>query len=235
MHTVKKCFLIITCFLLSLGVLPSQAQKKTKDKNSSGNIKNSTAPADSVIKTDLDAYKEIVTKEAVSDPGLFTVHKVKEKWYWEVPDSLLGRDLLVVSRISKSATGLSNGFNGYAGDIINNNVIRFESGPNKKLFLKRVSYDQRGSDENGMYKAVVNSNIQPIMQSFDVKFQGKDSTAPHSYIIEATEFMNNDNEVLFFNPRIKTSLQLGGQQTDKSYIQSVKSYSLNMEIKTVKT
>jgi hypothetical protein len=160
---------------------------------------------------------------------------VEDKWYWEIADSIMGRDLLVVSRISKSAAGLSNGFSGYAGDIINNNVIRFETGPNNKIFLKRVSYDQRGSDENGMYKAVVNSNLQPIMQSFEIKCYGKDSSAPKSYVLEVTEFLNNDNEVLFFNPRVKTGLQLGGQQSDKSYISTVRSYPLNMEIKTIKT
>ena len=229
----KPIFFVVPTLLLALSTSISYAQKKSNGKDTASSANGSAASA--APKTTIKSYKEIITEKAVTDSGVLIIHKVDDKWYWELTDSLLGRDFLIVSRISKSAAGLSNGFSGYAGDIINNNVIRFESGPNNKIFLKRISYDQRGSDENGMYKAVVNSNLQPIMQAFDIKCFGKDSTLPKAYILDATEFMSNDNEVLFFNPRVKTSLQLGGQQTDKSYIQSVKSYPLNTEIKTVKT
>ncbi len=181
-------------------------------------------------------YKDVITDKAISKKGLFSVHKVDDKWYFEIPDSLMGRDILVVSRISKAAAGLSNGFSGYAGDIINNNVIRFEKGPNNKVFLKRISYDQRGTDENGMYQAVVNSNMPPIMQAFDVRSYGNDSvTRTRSTVIELTDYLAGDNDVLFFNSRTKSGFQLGTQQADKSYVETVRTYPINIEIKTVKT
>lgn len=181
-------------------------------------------------------YKEVITDKAKTDEGLFKVHMVDDKWYFELPDSLLHRDILVVTRISKSAAGLSNGFSGYAGDIVNNNVISFEKGPNNRVFLRRVSFDQRGSDENGMYKAVVNSNIQPIMQTFSISAFGRDSvTNTASTVIDMTEFVAGDNDVLFFSTGSKSSLQLGAVQSDKSYINTIKSYPVNIEVKTVKT
>ncbi len=181
-------------------------------------------------------YKEVITEKAITDDGLFKVHCVDDKWYFELPDSLMGRDVLVVTRISKSAAGLSNGFTGYAGDIINNNVIRFEKGPNNKMFLRRISYDQRATEQDGMYKAVANSNIQPIMQAFDVRAFGKDSvTNTGSTVIEVTDYVSGDNDVLFFNSGLKTSLSIGTYQADRSYIQRICSYPINVEIKTVKT
>ncbi|MBP6686566.1 MAG: zinc-dependent metalloprotease [Lacibacter sp.] len=184
----------------------------------------------------LKPYKEVITDKAKTDEGLFKVHTLDDKWYFEIPDSLLNRDILVVTRISKSAAGLSNGFSGYAGDIVNNNVIRFEKGPNNRLFLRRVSFDQRGTDENGMYKAVVNSNIQPIMQTFGISAFGRDSvTNTRSTVIDMTEFVTGDNDVLFFSTGSKSSLQLGAVQADKSYINGIKSYPINIEVKTVKT
>jgi hypothetical protein len=181
-------------------------------------------------------YKEVITDKAKTDDGLFKVHRLDDKWYFELPDSLLGRDILIVSRISKSAAGLSNGFSGYAGDIINNNVIKFERGPNNKVFLKRVSFDNRGSDTAGMYTAVTNSNSLPIMQAFDVKAFGKDSvTNTNSTVIEITDYAAGDNDVLFFNPGVKASLQIGTLQADRSYVQTVKSYPVNIEIRTLKT
>ncbi|MFO0414681.1 MAG: DUF5117 domain-containing protein, partial [Bacteroidota bacterium] len=227
---LKNLFATI-CLLL---VLVSTAQKKTESSSSgqnpavnsgSGNKAGSVKP-----------YKEIITDKAKSDAGLITVHQVDDKWYWEVSDSVIGRDLLIVTRISKSATGLNNGFAGYAGDIVNNNVIRLQKGPNNKLFIQRVSYDQRGSDDNGMYKAVVNSNLQPIVQAFDVKALGGDSTATNrSLVVEVTDFLNIENDILFFNTRVRTGFQLGLNQGDKSYIKEVRAYPVNMEIKTVKT
>lgn len=224
--------------LLAIGFsifqLAAEAQKKSPNKDTAS-VAASNSSSVTASKSGPKPFKEVITEKALTDQGLLTVHKVEDKWYWEITDSILGRDILVVSRLSKSGAGLANGFTGYAGDIINNNVIRFETGPSNKIFLKRISYDQRGSDENGMYKAVVNSNVQPIMQSFDIKTFGKDSSAPKSYIIEVTEFLNGDNEVLFFNPRVKSMMQIGGQQSDKSYILSAKSYPMNLEVKTVKT
>jgi Met-zincin/Domain of unknown function (DUF5117)/Domain of unknown function (DUF5118) len=194
------------------------------------------APASAGPRTAPKPYKEVITDKAKTDEGLFKVHFVDDKWYFELPDSLLNREILVVTRISKSAAGLSNGFSGYAGDIVNNNVIRFEKGPNNRVFLRRVSFDQRGSDENGMYKAVVNSNTQPIMQAFNISAFGRDSvTNTRSTVIEMTEFISGDNDVLFFSTGSKASLQLGAIQSDKSYTNSIKSYPINIEIKTVKT
>jgi len=78
-------------------------------------------------------YKEVITNKAVTTKGLFKVHKVDEKWYLEIGDTVLGRDILVVNRLSKAAAGMRNQFFGYAGDQIGNNVIRFEKGPNNRL------------------------------------------------------------------------------------------------------
>jgi hypothetical protein len=70
------------------------------------------------------AFKDVITDKAVTRKGLFIVHKVEDKWYFEIPDSLLGRDLLVVGRISKSAADTRAGFLSFAGDEINENMIR---------------------------------------------------------------------------------------------------------------
>lgn len=179
-------------------------------------------------------YKEVITAKAISDAGLFTVHKVDEKYYFEIPDSLLGRDMLVVNRISRAAAGMRiGGFFGYAGDYIGQNVIRFEKGPNNKVFLRSLSFAEYTKDSTSpMFTAVNNSNIQPIVASFDIKSAGKDSTG---VVIEMTDYIGGDNDVLHFSSNIKSALRISGVQSDKSYIAGVKSYPINVEIKTVKT
>src|SRR5687767_7186614 len=46
-------------------------------------------------------YYNLLRNKAVTRKGLFTIHKVNDNYYFEIPDSLLGRDLLVVSRIAQ--------------------------------------------------------------------------------------------------------------------------------------
>lgn len=180
------------------------------------------------------AYRDVVTARAISDPGMFTVHRIDDTYLVEIPDSLFSRDILVVNRISKSAAGMRiGGFFGYGGDQIGSNVIRFEKGPNNKIFLRNISFAEYTKDSTSpMYVNVNKSNVQPIAASFEIKSLGKDSTGA---VIDITDYISGDNEVLHFSPSFKSFMRLSSVQSDKSYIQSVRSYPINIEIKTVKT
>jgi hypothetical protein len=57
----------------------------------------------------LKSYKEIITTKSVTDVGFFNVHKVDSKYYFEIPEDILGRDILVVNRIAKAPAGLRSG------------------------------------------------------------------------------------------------------------------------------
>ena len=178
-------------------------------------------------------YHEVITSKAVTDEGLFKVHKIEDKYYFEIGDTMFGREILVVNRISKAAAGMRNGFFGYAGDQVGQNVIRFEKGPNNKIFLRNISFAEYSKDSTSpMFTAVNKSNVQPIAAAFDIKALTKDSTGN---VIDITEYIGNDNDVLFFSSQIKSGMRIGSQQSDKSYIVGVRSYPLNIEINTVKT
>ena len=181
----------------------------------------------------MKAYKDVITEKAVTRKGLFTVHRVDDRWFFEIRDSILGKDILVVNRISKAPINTRSGFFGYAGDEINQNVIRFEKGPNNKIFMRNISYSVYARDSSKpMYKSVMNSNIQPIAAAFDTKTISADSLGS---VIDMTDFMGGDNDILFFAPSVKSALRLGGVQADKSYIVDIRSFPINTEIRTVKT
>jgi hypothetical protein len=187
------------------------------------------------VNNGIKPYDEVITSKAISDGGLFWVHKVEDKYYFEIPDSIFGREILTVNRISKASAGMraQGSFFGYGGDQIGQNVIRFEKGPNNKVFLRTVSFAEYAKDSTSpMFTSVTNSNIQPIAASFDIKSLGRDSRGA---VIEVTDYINSDNDVLNFNSGLKSMLRLGSLQGDKSYTVSVRSYPINVEIKTVKT
>jgi Met-zincin/Domain of unknown function (DUF5117)/Domain of unknown function (DUF5118) len=177
-------------------------------------------------------YKEVITSKAVTSKGFFKTHKVEDKYYFEIEPKLLGRDILALNRISKSSIESPKGFYGYAGDQIAENVIRFEKGPNNKVFLRRISYSVNPDSTKPMYKSVMNSNMQPISMAFDIKAI---DSASGSIVIDMTDNISGDNEVFGFDNGQKSSFQAGSLQADKSYISSVRSYPTNIEVTSVKT
>lgn len=188
-------------------------------------------------------YKEIITGKAKTDEGLFKVHKVDEKWFFEIPDSLLGRDIMVVNRVVRSSVNSPKSFGGYAGDQINETVIRFEKGPNNKMFLRTVSYTNFSKDSTQpMYRSVMNSNILPISAAFDIKAFTADSSGS---VVEVGDYLNSDNDVVAFSATAstvptsvllgKTSFQAGSLQNDKSFVSSIRSFPINIEVRAVKT
>ncbi|SMC98556.1 zinc-dependent metalloprotease [Pedobacter africanus] len=183
-------------------------------------------------------YNQVITAKAKTDKGLFKVHFVEDRYFFEIPDSLLGREILTVNRISKAAAGNRAQMMGYGGDHIGDNVISFEKGPNNKVFLKSISYSERAKDttDQGMYKSVMSSNIQPLVASFDVKAFAKDSiSGVKGTVIDVTDYINSDNDIFFFDSGTKKGLSLGGQMADRSYIKEIKAYPLNIEVRTLKT
>ena len=181
-------------------------------------------------------YSEIITSKAKTDKGLLVTHRVEDKYYFEIPDSLLNREILIVNRISKAPAGARAGFLGYAGDQISENVITFERGPNNKLFLRSISYQEVGKDSAGMYQSVRNSNLQPIAASFDIKALAMDSvTKAKGSVIEMTDYIMGDNDILFFDARVKRALGITSYQRENSYITDVRSFTKNVEVRTVKT
>lgn len=226
MHVKIHRIISVSFFvLLSSAVIVAQAPAKADTTKKTPPANNGKGPK---------PYKEVITSKAVTNSGLFSVHFVDDKYYFEIPDSLFGRDILLVNRISKAAAGMRvGGFFGYGGDQIGRSVIKFEKGPENKVFIRNISFAEYAKDSTSpMFRAVSNSNVQPIAASFDIKSLGKDSTGA---VIDITDYIKSDNDLLYFSSSLKQFLRFGSLQNDKSYIVSVKSYPINIEIKTVKT
>jgi hypothetical protein len=181
-------------------------------------------------------YADIIGKDAKTQRGLFIIHTLKNKYYFEIPDSLLNRDILVVNRISKAAAGIRVQTLGYAGDEIGENVVRFEKGPDNHLFLRSVSYTERSQDstQSGMYRSVSNSNLQPIVANFPIAAYSGNSSMSGS-VIDVTDFLNKENGIFYFQPPLINLLKLGIQQNDLSYIGSIQSFPDNIEISAIKS
>jgi ribosomal protein S18 acetylase RimI-like enzyme len=173
-------------------------------------------------------YKEVITNKAVTHKGLFTVHQVEDKYYFEIPDSILGREILAVTRYSKTPGGGRN----YGGELVNQQTVEFDKGPEHKIFMKVITLINYADSTNEISKAVKNSNLNPIAAAFPIAAFGKDST---SSVIDVTDFFKGDNQAVSLTPAIKRRLNLSMLAADRSYIESIHTYPINTEIRTVKT
>ncbi len=177
-------------------------------------------------------YKDIITDKAVTQKGLFTVHRVEDKYFFELNDSVLNREIMAVTRFVKVPANKSTGRGTYGGELTNQQTIAFEKGPNNNVFLRVITLVSVADTSNAIYKAVKNSNLNAIAAAFPIAAYSKDSTA---LVIDVTDFFKGDNQVVSVSPGAKKSFNLSGIAVDRSYIQNVSSFPMNTEIRTVKT
>lgn len=224
---------LVVLFSLAALVMSVQAAPKGKEKKS----KAKTEKSDTVAKPKpaKGTIEAVIKSDAkISKGGMFTIIEQEGKYYFLMPSSLLERDILVVNRLSKAAAGIRSGFVGYAGDEVQEAMVRFVESPNKdNIFLQNIMTRELPRDTVGdMREAVLRSNFQPIAAAFKIEARNK---AKDSILIDATDYINSDNALVSFDPFIKQLVNLSKFQKDKSYIVSVKSFPINVEIKSVKT
>ncbi|MBE7174272.1 MAG: zinc-dependent metalloprotease [Williamsia sp.] len=225
------------CFFLGSEALVAQQPRNLPNSSMTNGPTTLASNPFAARNTGPRPYNEVITPRAKTNRGLFTVHFVDDKYYFEVPDSVLGREILIVNRISKSAAVSRPGDRTvYAGDQIGKNVISFEKSQNNKLFLRSISYEENARDSAGMFQSLRNSSLQPIVAAFDIKAYANDSvTRAKGSVIDVTDYLMGDNDVLFFDPRYKRLMGLNQYQRDNSYVVGINSFQDNVEVKTVKT
>ena len=184
--------------------------------------------ADTAVKGPYKPYAKIITDKAITQKGLFKVHKVEDKYYFEIPDSLLGREMMMTSRFSK----IAGGGGVYAGEKDNEQTVVFEKGINKNILLRVVTVLSVADSTTDIIKAVKNSNLNPIVANFEIKTIAKDSSAS---VIDVTDFFKGDNLPVSLSVMTKKRLNLSAQLNDKTYIHHISSFPLNTEIRVVRT
>lgn len=225
MLTKKISLVLLGAFLL--GTTTSNAQLFWNKKKKAAPVAQQK-PKPKVDKNAPKPYSEVITKEAITDEGLFSVHKIGADRYYEIPDSLLGKEMLMVSRIAKTANGI-----GFGGGKINTQVLRWEKKENM-INLRVVSHDIVADDDLPIKEAVVNSNFEPVLFSFKIEALRNDSIVKSS-VIKASDLFSKDVNALGMPDSYRKRYKVTRLDSEKSFIESIKSYPLNIEARHVKT
>ena len=231
----KKLTLIITCllFCFAQGTFAQSKKKKRSDKNAPAKVE-AKAPESKDGKKEPKPYKKVIDSTAVTQKGLIDIHKINDKYLFEIPDSLLGSEIMTITRYSKTPAG--GGI--FGGEEINRQVVRWEKGLNNNILLRSVTYViMSPDDDKPMAQAVKNSTSDPIIGNYDILAFKKDSTGKNNagYVIDLTSTFDGDIQTFSLDPIKKQLLNIVAFQKDKSFISKISSYPINTEIRTVKT
>ncbi|QES88571.1 zinc-dependent metalloprotease [Rhizosphaericola mali] len=216
-----SAFIVLTASSCSI------IKKKQKHSNPLTTSTTTLNKKDS-LKSEIKPYKEVIIDKAITQKGLFTVHKVGEKYFFEIENSLFNKDILAVTRLSKSTPGAGN----FGGEEVGERMVYWKKGPNNKVFLNVSALVSIADSTDMISKAVANSNLDPILASFPIKAFNTDSS---SVVIDITDFLLSDSPILTFDAGDKKSYNLSSQIGDRSYVESIKSFPINTEIKTIRT
>ncbi|MCR4604274.1 MAG: zinc-dependent metalloprotease [Prevotella sp.] len=203
-------------------------------------LSNDSIPADStnVVANDTlkkpeapkkeSEYEKLIKKGGVTTEGLFRVRHIEDKYYYEVPDSMLGRMLLCVTRL----TAVPQQFGKFAGEEITHCTVYFEQRDTTQLLLRQYVLSHLSAPEDQITRTLEQSTIDPIVKSFKVIGRNKEKDAS---LVEVTGLFKGDSQLTSFENTSKTQLKVGGYQADRSFIDTMKVYPTNIEIVATRT
>ena len=175
-------------------------------------------------------YAQVITNRAVTDPGGITVHRVEDRWFFEVPDSLARRDFLFVTRVS----GVPANFGGFtsAGTSLEERLVRFER-TGDRLVLRSLTVGAYADDSLPIALSVAENNVGPILAAFPIQAYGKDSA---SFVVDVTDFFAGDTPgISGVTAAQRRQYQVRRFDPARSYINTIKSFPLNIEVRHTQT
>ena len=174
-----------------------------------------------------DGDKKEETVELNFTGGMLGVAQHENDWYFEVPDSLLGRRMLAVTRFVSNTVEAGN----YGGEEVNEQMIYWEKASNGNLLLRTDVLSIQAAEDQEIFKAVKVSSENPIVASFKPEKKSSEGTTR----IKVNSLFEGDTQVFSLTPGDKRSFNLGGVKGDASFIGSIRTYPINTEVTVTKT
>lgn len=170
---------------------------------------------------DLQTYEKVVTKDAKTSTGLFTVHRIADRFYYEIPKSELDKEFLWNTRIAKTTLGVA-----FGGALTSERVVRWHRNANKLLLLD-VNFEVTADPRTPIAPSVAASDNETIVMSFDIATLGKDG-AP---VIEVTRLFVGDIPEFNVRQRIGATYL----DADRTWIDRISPYPDNIEVEATQT
>lgn len=217
---MRRAFLkvLITGLCLASTTFVGLAQDPTPEPPTGGGGQQRPGGAS----TDPQPYDKVITKDAKTKAGIFKVHQVKDKYYYEIPKSELGKEFLWVTQIARTTVGV-----GYGGQALGNRVVRWEQNENK-IFLRNINYSVIADARTPIAEAVRNANNDTILMAFPVAAWGPNN---ESAVIDVSRLFTTDIQEFSARQRLSAT----AMDPTRSFIERISPYPTNIEAETSHT
>jgi hypothetical protein len=170
-------------------------------------------------------YREVVPAAARTDRGLFDVHHVGDRLLFEIPDTLLGRDMAIMSRYAQAQDGLADG----GAHMAPNMVVRWER-RGDRIMLRAISHSTTADDGSTLQIAVENSNFPPVVHAFAVQARGAGTS-----VVDVTDLYMGDHPVFSLPRQTRTRFGVRTHDRNRTWLEYAKSFPINVEVRVVRT
>lgn len=171
-------------------------------------------------------YNRVITREARTRRGMFAVHRVNDKLYFEIPRRELDKDMLLVGRFTRAAAANprqpGGNFGNYGGDQFDERTLRWDRSGNR-IILRSPSFAIVADTSAPVYRAVEAANYPPIIAVFNVEAYGPDSAA----VIDVTR--------LYTTSIPEFAAIRGTLDERRSFIENALAFPDNIEIEATQT
>lgn len=224
---MTKSLKYLSILLLSLTLFMGCGSSETVTERSGTTAPDRSRPgAQNSGNNDIKAFSDVIKDSFDKDEGLFNVYKDGSTFYYEVPDSLIGREMLMVSRVARTVDGML-----YGGMRHNNQVLRWEK-RDKQILLRRVSFSNTANDTLPIFEAVRNSNFEPILAVFDIEAFNADTSGS---VINVTSLFTTDVPAFGIPQRFRQQYQVRRLDGSRTFIEHIRSFPENIEARHLVT
>ena len=185
-------------------------------------------------------YREVVPAQAETDAGLFRVHRVEGRWYYEIPDDVLGREMAMLSRMAAMPVGIGTEMLP-GGDRLNETqfmnydtqVVRWDR-DGDRILLRGVSHAKTAAPGDPVAEAIRHASFEPIIASFPIQARGEVGGAGSS-VVEVTHLFTTGNPNFGLDRDRRERWQTRGVDPERSHLHFIRSFPGNVEVRNVLT
>ena len=171
-------------------------------------------------------YNRVITRDARTRRGMFSVHRVNDKLYFEIPRKELDKDMLLVGRFTRASAANprqpGGQFGNYGGDQFTERTLRWDRSGNR-IILRSPSFAIVADSTTPVYRAVQASNYPPVVAVFNVEAYGPDSAA----VIDVTR--------LYTTSIPEFAAIRGNLDERRSFVENALAFPDNVEIEATQT
>jgi len=170
-------------------------------------------------------YASVVPPSAETGEGLFHVHQVDGRLLFEIPDSILGRDMLIMSRFDKT----QDGFSQVGAMMAPNLLVRWER-RDDRIMIRGPSYSITADPADRVHRSVENSTFPSVIAALPIQARGSGTS-----VVDVTDLYLGDHPPFSMPQNQRSSLQVRSHDRDRSWLEFARTFPINVEVRVVRT